>query len=58
MDSTDLSVERADELHAALFPHLDFLARPKNRPEELRFPQDDPLRLATAENAHKTENWN
>jgi hypothetical protein len=49
MDSTELSQEQAGELHAALFKHLNFLLRLKNRLEELRFPADDPLRVAATD---------
>ncbi len=49
MNSADLSQEQARELHAALFPHLNFLARLKNRLEELRFPADDPLWIAATD---------
>jgi hypothetical protein len=46
MNSADLTVAQVRELHPALFPHLNFLVRLKNRLEELRFPADDPLRGA------------
>jgi hypothetical protein len=49
MDSTDITVKQADELHAALFKHFNFLVRLKNRLEELRFPADDPLRVAATD---------
>jgi hypothetical protein len=46
MNSTDLTVSQARELYAALFPHVNYLLRLTRRLEELRFPADDPLRLA------------
>jgi hypothetical protein len=51
MNSTDLAAAQARELHAALFPHLNYLLRLTRRLEELRFSADDPLRVA-AQNAY------
>jgi len=49
MNSDDLTAAQARELHDALFPHLNYLLRLKRRLEELRFPADDPLRVAATD---------
>jgi len=46
MNSSELSQRQAAALYEALFPHLNYLRRLQNRIEALRFPADDPLRLA------------
>ncbi len=46
MDSHELTVEQASQLHTALFSHLNYLLRLKKRMQELRFPDDDPLYLS------------
>ena len=46
MTSDDLTAEQASRLYEALFPHVNYLLRLKNRLEDLRFADDDPLRLA------------
>lgn len=49
MTSDDLTAEQASRLYEALFPHVNYLLRLKKRLEDLRFPQDDPLRVAASE---------
>jgi hypothetical protein len=44
MTSDDLTAEQASKLYEALFPHVNYLLRLKKRWEDLRFPEDDPLR--------------
>lgn len=46
MNSSEISVAQARELYEALFPHLNYLSRLQERLEDLRFPADDPLRVA------------
>ncbi len=46
MTSDDLTAEQASRLYEALFPHVNYLLRLKKRLEDLRFADDDPLRLA------------
>jgi hypothetical protein len=46
MTSDDLTAAEASRLYEALFPHVNYLLRLKKRLEELRFDDDDPLRLA------------
>jgi hypothetical protein len=46
MNSRELTAEQAHALHAALFPHVNYLLRLSRRLEVLRFPADDPLRVA------------
>ena len=42
----DLTAEQASKLYEALFPHVNYLLRLKKRLEDLRFADDDPLRVA------------
>ena len=46
MTSDDLTAEQASQLYEALFPHVNYLLRLKKRLEDLRFAEDDPLRVA------------
>jgi hypothetical protein len=46
MTSDDVTADQASRLYEALFPHVNFLLRLQKRFEDLRFPEDDPLRLA------------
>ena len=48
MNSTDITAAQARKLHEALFPHVNYLLRLTRRLEDLRFPADDPLRVAVA----------
>jgi hypothetical protein len=48
VNSHDLTPEQAARLYESLFPHDNCLLLFKKRLEELRFPEDDPLRLAAA----------
>ena len=45
-NSSEINAAQARELHESLFPHLSYLLRLMRRLEELRFPADDPLRVA------------
>jgi hypothetical protein len=46
MTSDDLTADQASRLYEALLPHVNYLLRLKKRLEDLRFADDDPLRLA------------
>jgi hypothetical protein len=46
MTSDDLTAEQASRLYEALFPHVDYLLRLKKRLGDLRFADNDPLRVA------------
>ncbi len=46
MTSDDITAEQASRLYEGLFPHVNYLLRLKKRLEELRFADDDPLRVA------------
>lgn len=46
MNSIELTQAQARALHEALFPHVNYLHRLQNRLADLRFPANDPLRVA------------
>ena len=48
VNSNDLTTGQYRKLNDAMFPHVNFLWRLKQRCEELRFPADDPLRIMAA----------
>jgi hypothetical protein len=51
MDSSKLTAEQARKLDDAMFTHVNFYARLKDRLEKRGFPADDPLMVA-AKNAY------
>jgi hypothetical protein len=44
--SDDLTTDQVARLYEGLFPHVNYLLRLKRRLEDLRFADDDPLRVA------------